>query len=38
MAIRIPIISDFDDRGIARATREFQKLETTGQKAQFAIQ
>lgn len=38
MAIRIPIISDFDDKGIARATREFQKLETTGQKAQFAIQ
>lgn len=38
MAIRIPIISDFDDRGIARATREFQKLETNGQKAQFAIQ
>lgn len=38
MAIRIPIISDFDDKGIARATREFQKLETNGQKAQFAIQ
>lgn len=38
MAIRIPIISDFDDKGLARATREFKNLETTGQKAQFAIQ
>lgn len=38
MAIRIPIISDFDDRGLAKATRQFKDLETTGQKAQFAIQ
>jgi type III secretory pathway component EscS len=38
MAIRIPIISDFDDRGLARATRQFKELETAGQKAQFAIQ
>lgn len=38
MAIRIPIISEFDDRGLARATRQFKDLETTGQKAQFAIQ
>ena len=38
MAIRIPIISEFDDRGLARATRQFKELETTGQKAQFAIQ
>jgi hypothetical protein len=37
MAIRIPIISDFDDKGLARATRQFKDLETTGQKAQFAI-
>ena len=38
MAIRIPIISEFDDKGLARATRQFKDLETTGQKAQFAIQ
>lgn len=38
MAIRIPIVSEFDDRGLAKATREFQSLETTGQKAGFAIQ
>ncbi len=38
MAIRIPIISEFDDRGLAKATRQFKDLETTGQKAQFAIQ
>jgi hypothetical protein len=37
MAIRIPIISEFDDKGLARATRQFRELETTGQKAQFAI-
>jgi hypothetical protein len=38
VAIRIPIISEFDDKGLARATRQFKDLETTGQKAQFAIQ
>ena len=37
MAISIPVISDFDSKGIDRAVREFQKLETAGQKAQFAI-
>lgn len=37
MAIRIPIISEFDDKGLARATRQFKDLETTGEKAQFAI-
>ena len=37
MAISIPVISDFDGKGIDRAIREFQKLETAGQKAQFAI-
>ena len=35
--ISIPIISDFDARGIKRAQREFAQLETVGQKAQFAI-
>jgi len=38
VAIRIPIISEFDDKGLARATRQFKDLETTGEKAQFAIQ
>ena len=37
MAISIPVISDFDSKGIDKAIREFQKLETTGEKAQFAI-
>jgi hypothetical protein len=37
MAIRIPIISDFDDRGLARATRQFKELETNGEKALFAV-
>ena len=36
-AISIPIISDFDGKGLDKAVREFQRLETTGQKAQFAI-
>ena len=35
--ISIPIISDFDARGIKRAQKEFAQLETVGQKAQFAI-
>jgi hypothetical protein len=38
MAIRIPIISEFDDKGLARATRQFKELGTAGEKAQFAIQ
>ena len=37
MAISIPIVSEFDAKGIDRAVREFNKLETAGQKAQFAI-
>ena len=36
-AISIPIVTDFDGKGLDRAVREFQKLETAGQKAQFAI-
>ncbi len=35
--ISIPIISDFNDKGIKSAIREFKQLETAGQKAQFAI-
>lgn len=37
MAINIPIISDFDGKGIDKAIKEFQQLETAGEKAQFAI-
>lgn len=37
MAITIPIISDFDGKGISKAVKEFKQLETAGQKAQFAI-
>ena len=35
--LSIPIISEFDGKGIDRAVREFKQLETVGQKAQFAI-
>ena len=38
MAISIPIVSEFNAKGIDKAIREFQKLETAGQKAQFVIQ
>ncbi len=37
MSIKIPIISDFDGRGIQKAIAEFKQLETTSQKAQFAV-
>lgn len=37
MSIKIPIVSDFDARGVERAIKEFQTLETTGQRAQFAL-
>ncbi len=37
MAVFIPIISEFDSKGIDKAVREFKSLETNGQKAQFAI-
>lgn len=35
--LSIPIISEFDGKGIDRAVREFKNLETVGEKAQFAI-
>ena len=35
--LSIPIISEFDGKGIDRAVREFKQLETAGEKAQFAI-
>ena len=35
--ISIPIVSQFDSKGIKSAIKEFKQLETTSQKAQFAI-
>ena len=37
MAINIPIISEFDGKGINKAIKQFEQLETTSEKAQFAI-
>jgi hypothetical protein len=37
MTISIPIISEFNGKGIDKAKKEFAQLETVGQKAQFAI-
>ncbi len=37
MAVTIPIISEFDGKGVSRAIEEFKSLETVGQKAQFAL-
>jgi glycine cleavage system H lipoate-binding protein len=37
MAIRIPIISDFDSRGVEKAVRQFEQLKTTGERAQFGL-
>jgi hypothetical protein len=37
MALSIPIISEFQDKGIKKAIAEFKQLETTGKKAQFAL-
>ena len=37
MAVVIPIVSEFDGKGISRAVKEFQQLEGAGAKAQFAL-
>lgn len=37
MAINIPIISEFDPKGVNKAIKEFQSLEGVGKKAGFAI-
>ena len=37
MAVSIPIISEFDGKGINKAIAEFKQLEGAGKKAQFAI-
>jgi hypothetical protein len=38
MSIRIPIISEFDDKGIARAKKEFSTLETTSEKVGYGME
>tara|TARA_R110000868_G_scaffold391456_3_gene661630 strand:- start:2114 stop:4018 length:1905 start_codon:yes stop_codon:yes gene_type:complete len=38
MAIRIPIISEFNPKGVAAAKAEFASLTTTGSKAMFLLQ
>ena len=35
--LSIPIVTSFSDTGIKSALKEFKQLETTGQKAQFAL-
>ncbi len=37
MAINVPIISEFQDRGLKKAMNDFKRLETTGQKTAFAL-
>ena len=37
MAVVIPIVSEFDGKGLSRAIAEFQQLEGAGEKAQFAL-
>ena len=37
MAINIPIVSEFNNAGLKKAQREFQKLEKTSQKVGFAL-
>jgi hypothetical protein len=37
MAINLPIISEWNPKGLNKAINDFKKLETTGQKAAFAI-
>ena len=37
MAVSIPIITEFDGKGINRAVKEFQQLDTAGEKAGFAL-
>lgn len=37
MALNLPIVVDFDGRGLRKAIAEFKKLETNAARAQFAI-
>jgi len=36
-SVLLPIVSEFDGKGVAKAIKQFQQLETVGAKAQFAI-
>jgi hypothetical protein len=38
MAVSIPIVSEFDSKGIKQAINEFKSLEGAGAKAKFALQ
>ena len=35
--LSVPIISEFNDKGIKKAVKEFKQLETTGEKAGYAL-
>jgi len=37
MAIRIPIVTEFNSKGIKQAIKQFKQLETAGEKAHFAL-
>jgi len=37
VALAIPIVSEFDGKGVNRAIKEFQNLETAGEKANFVL-
>jgi len=37
MSVVLPIISQFDSKGIKQAIKEFEQLETKAQKASFVI-
>ena len=37
MAVILPIITEFDGTGVNKAIKQFKQLETTSEKAQFAI-
>jgi uncharacterized membrane protein YjjP (DUF1212 family) len=36
-SVLLPIVSEFDGKGVSKAIKQFEQLETVGQKAQFAI-
>ena len=38
MAINVPIVSQFVPTGVEKAVKEFQNLETTGQKVGMALE
>lgn len=38
MAINVPIVSEWEPTGLKKAVKDFEKLETTGQKVGFALE